>query len=489
MRATVAVVNKNNGDAVATVVDMLRAITQSGNQIYGIGTLNATEILEDLDRLDKTKTESSAAIGHVFTKILPSDKPQPIKSQSSVVIFDGRIYSLQKKQESDALVFASQMQGKIGKAAESFIRHRGGDFVFVVATKKAGVIAGRDLLGVRPFYYGENAEIAAVSSERRALWRVGVREDLSFPPGQVASVSRTGFRFTEIQNLRDAEVTSLNMNMAVHKLRGLLRLSVKRRVSGLKRVGLAFSGGLDSSMIAFFAKKEEVDVHLIHVSLENQDETNHARQVAEELELPIHVYSYDENDVNQTLTKIPDIVEKSDPLDISIGIPIYWTAKRAAELGLNVMLAGQGADELFGGYKRYQEYYLQNGKERAEEEIRRDVLAMHEINFERDLKICNSQNVELRLPFADYNVVKFALTMPLELKLDRKKNSLRKLVLRKTAENIGLPQLVASRPKKAIQYATGVNRVLIIRAKKERLSLREYLKKSLARIGEMVHDG
>jgi asparagine synthase (glutamine-hydrolysing) len=475
MGATVAVVNKKNGNAVATVVTMLKAISRPGNEAYAVGTSNATEIAQDFTELKKVSTQSAAAIGYIFNRILQSDKPQPIKSQSSV-IFDGRIYSLQKKQESDASVFSSQMRGNVEKAAESFVRHRNGDFVFVVA-QKARIIAGRDPLGVRSFYYGENTEIAAVSSERRALWRIGVREVESFPPGQVAVVGKTGFRFTEIRSLNEVKTASLDTKKAVHELAGLLRLSVRRRISGLKRVAVAFSGGLDSSIIALLAKRENANVHLIHVSLENRDETKHAMEMAELLALPIHAYCYDEDDVDQVLNEIPDIVEKADPLNISVGIPVYWTAKRAAKLKLNVMFAGQGADELFGGYKRYQDFYLQYGKVEAEEEIRRDILAMHEINFERDSKICNSQNVELRLPFADYDVARFAFSLPLELKLERRSESLRKVVLRKTAESIGLPRLVVSRPKKAIQYATGINGVLLRKAKREKLSLRDYLNK------------
>jgi asparagine synthase (glutamine-hydrolysing) len=475
MRATVAVVEKKNDKAVAIVVKMLEEMKQAEDQSYGIGTAIETEIAQTLDRIDGEKIKSATAIGHIFTKILPSDKPQPTKKKYSTVVFDGRIYSLQK-QESDAAIFAKQMQGNFEKAAVSFIRHCEGDFVFTAA-KNDRVIAGRDSLGIRPFYYGENEKIVAVSSERKALLKVGIKKTHSFPPGQVAVLSRTGFRFLPGRSLLGVKIRRVDMESAVHKLRGLLRLSVRERTLGLERMAVAFSGGLDSSIIAFLAKNEDVDVHLIHVSLENQDETEHAKVVAEQLDLPIHVYCYKDNDADQALMEIPDIIEKSEPLDVSVGIPVYWTAKRAAELDLSVMLAGQGADELFGGYKRYQECYIQHGKNRAEQEIKGDILAMHEVNFERDSKICNSQKVELRLPFATYQIARFALRLPLELKLDRRRDSLRKLVLRKTAENIGLPRLAVQRPKKAIQYATGINKSLIKRAKKEKLSLSEYLSK------------
>jgi asparagine synthase (glutamine-hydrolysing) len=100
---------------------------------------------------------------------------------------------------------------------------------------------------------------------------------------------------------------------------------------------------------------------------------------------------------------------------------------------------------------------------------------MHETNFERDFKICNFHNVELRLPFANFQIARFAVNLPVTLKLVLPDDGLRKLVLRRVAENLGLPKFIVERPKKAIQYATGVNKVLKKLANKEGLSLREYL--------------
>jgi len=138
------------------------------------------------------------------------------------------------------------------------------------------------------------------------------------------------------------------------------------------------------------------------------------------------------------------------------------------------MLAGQGADELFGGYKRYVADYLRYGDEKTYEILFSDVLKMYETNFERDFKICNFHNVELRLPFATCQIAKFAINLPVKLKIKLPDDGLRKLVLRKAAENLRLPQLIAERPKKAIQYATGISKVLKKLARKNKLSMNEY---------------
>jgi asparagine synthase (glutamine-hydrolysing) len=340
------------------------------------------------------------------------------------------------------------------------------------------LIAGRDVMGICPFYYGENMDFVALASERKALWRIGIKTVNSFPPGNMAFVDRNGFRFKPIKTLAYSRAKQITMQVAAKKLQKLLQRSVKERVSGLSEVAVAFSGGLDSSIIAFLAENSGVDVHLIHVSLENQPETEQAKKAAEKLRLPIHVYLYYEEDVEKVLPKVLWLIEEPDPIKASIGIPFYWTAEKAAEMDFKVMLAGQGADELFGGYQRYVHDYLVYGDEKLRETLFSDILKMHETNFERDSKICNFHNIELRLPFATYQIAKFATELPVELKIEMKDNGLRKLVLRQVAENLGLPQSIAKKPKRAIQYATGVNRTLKKLATMKGMPMKEYIQET-----------
>jgi asparagine synthase (glutamine-hydrolysing) len=104
-----------------------------------------------------------------------------------------------------------------------------------------------------------------------------------------------------------------------------------------------------------------------------------------------------------------------------------------------------------------------------------DVVRLHESNIERDVKICRFHDVELRLPFASYQIAEFALSLPLELKIEKKPDSLRKLVLRRAAENIGIPKSVTEKPKKAVQYATGTNDAVKKLAKKQNMTVKDYV--------------
>ncbi len=124
-------------------------------------------------------------------------------------------------------------------------------------------------------------------------------------------------------------------------------------------------------------------------------------------------------------------IEEPDPIKASIGVPFYWVAEKAAEAGFKVLLAGQGADELFGGYQRYVSECCKDGREAVRKTMFNDVIRIHESNLERDLKITSFHDVELRVPFGSYDLAEFALSLPVELKIENKADTLRKLVLRK----------------------------------------------------------
>ena len=399
-----------------------------------------------------------------------------VRLGEATVLFDGKIYSPTSDASGTEIIAERLQRADYFKASETFLKEVEGDFAFIIAEPER-VIAGRDPVGVQPLYYGENKSVVALASNRRALWNLGVDEVWSFPPGHLGFVTREGFKFKPVKTLVYSEPKQVGMQEAAGTLQKLLEQAVCSRVSGAKEIAVAFSGGLDSSVIAFLAKKCEANVHLVHVSLENQPETEEAKKAADALDLPLQVYLFREEDVERVVSKVVELIEEADPVKASIGVPFYWAAEKTAESGFKVLLAGQGADELFGGYQRYVNEYLLHGEEKVRKTMFNDVVGIHESNLERDIKICSFHNVELRVPFGSYQIAEFAMTLPVELKIERRADTLRKLVLRKTAENMGLPTSVTEKPKKAVQYSTGINNALKKIAKKQKATIAEYVKK------------
>jgi len=409
-------------------------------------------------------------------KLSSHDRQHRVRLGDATVFFDGRIYSPALGASGVEIIAEKLQQADHLEASETFLKEVEGDFSFIIAEPER-ITAGRDPVGVQPLYYGENRTVAALASNRKALWKLGVAEAQSFPPGHLAFVSREGFKFKPVKTLVYSEPKPVTMEKAAETLQEMLEKSVRKRVSGTKEVAVAFSGGLDSSVVAFLAKKCPVNVQLIHVSLENQPETEAAMEAAEKLDLPLQVHLFKESDVEAVLPKVVDLIEEPDPIKASIGVPFYWTAEKTAEAGFKVLLAGQGADELFGGYQRYVNEYLSHGTEKVRKNMFDDVVRLHESNLERDMKICSFHDAELRLPFGSYQIAEFAMALPVELKIEKRADTLRKLVLRKVAENMGLPASVTAKPKKAVQYSTGISNALKKIAKKQKTTVADYVNK------------
>lgn len=422
-----------------------------------------------------TKT-ATAVLDKQSGKVTLSPKDRLASLENATVLFEGTIYPSTPSTSGAEIMAEKLQQADRLEASETFLREVEGDFAFAIAEPER-IIAGRDPIGVQPLYYGENETMVALASNRKALWKLGIEEARSFPPGHVALISRDGFKFKPVKTLAYSEPKQVTMQEAADTLQELLEQSVRARVSGVRDVAVAFSGGLDSSFVAFLAKKCQVNVHLVHVSLEAQPETEEARKTADALGLPLQVYLFKEEDVERVVPEVVELIEEPDPVKTSIGVSFYWAAEKTASSRLKVMLAGQGADELFGGYQRYVNEYLLHGEEAVRKAMFSDVVGIHESNLERDMKICGFHGVGLRVPFGSYQIAEFAMSLPVELKIEKRADTLRKLVLRKAAENMGLPTSVTEKTKKAVQYSTGINNTLKKIAKKQETTLAECVKK------------
>ncbi len=473
MGAIIAVISKKEANSAKTAIIMLESLAQKNMEKFGIASPNNVLIESTINKLQDEKINSPIIVGYVFSKILPQDKPQPMQLDNTALAFEGRLYKPMLK-VSDAEVVARKLKRNPLSEAAKIIGKFEGDFVFVMAEEEQ-VVTGRDPLGIRPLYYGENSDFAALASQRKALWAIGIEKTYSFPPGHIAAVSSKGFQFKPVKTLAYSRPKETTVQNAVTKIQKLLQKSIRQRLSGLKEVAIAFSGGLDSSLVAFLAKKTALNVQLIHVSLPEQPEIGYAKKAASALELPLQVFLYSEDSVERVLPKVLWLIEDASPLQASIAVPVYWTAEKMAKMGFTVLLAGQGADELFGGYKKYVNSYQRHGIEKVHQIIFKDISRMHEINFERDFKICSFHGVELRLPFAVYEMAEFAAKLSPKLKIEETDEQLRKMVLRKVAKNLGLPQFIIEKPKRAIQYATGVSKALEKIAGRKGLRLKEYL--------------
>ncbi len=472
MKVTVTVLSKDGESVVERVLDVLHSFDTGQPLHFGLIAPKKSLFDKTLALMSKQSAETPTLAGYATTQSRTASCYDFLQLEDAALFFEGRVYApLPQKVVSEQVAKEPlHCEGIL----QTLMQQADGDYSFLLL-KDGWIAAGRDPIGVQPLYYGENTDIAAVTTNRRALWKLGIQNPISFPPGNLAFADSKGFQFKPIKTPTQTEPKPITVDDAAKKVELFLIESIQRRVHGISEVAVAFSGGLDSSLVAFLAAKCGVKVRLLHVSLENQMETEQAIEAAEQLNLPLQVHLFKDSDMEAVLPKVVELIEEPDPIKASIGIPFYWAAQKAAEEGLKVMLAGQGADELFGGYQRYVTEYCKAGSEKVRQTMFSDVVNIYLSNLERDMKITSFHDVELRLPFASFELAQFAVNLPVECKLEKKPDTLRKLILRKVASNLGIPASVTDKPKKAVQYSTGINDAVKRVSKKHQKTVGEYI--------------
>lgn len=472
MGGLAAAITKHGENAVKPVLLMLQELRHRGVQTIQIATPNSTVIGQTFQELEKQRISSNVIVGRNCSSTLLKESQHAVLKESHTLTVDGLLISPSKNFATQEI--ANELELSPQEEAAHIIKKFDGSYTFAIASPNK-IIAGRDLLGTSPFYIGQNETVSALASERKALWTLGIKQAKSIPPGTLASLTPKGFEFKPAETITQPAQKPINIEKAAHRLQKLLLESINERIVCTKKIAVAFSGGLDSSVIATLAKTCKKEVNLITVALEGQSELWHAEIAAEAIDLPLQIKTYKISDVEKAVGKVLWLIEEADPMKVGIAIPLFWTSQIASENGFNVLLAGQGADELFGGYHKYLKHYSSGGEE-MRKVLFHDLITSYEANFQRDNPVCAFHKVDLRLPFIDRQVVRFALSLPLHLKITSTEDNLRKHVLRRVAQNIALPAFISEKTKKAVQYTTGVDKALRKLAQTKGLNLKGYVK-------------
>jgi len=218
-----------------------------------------------------------------------------------------------------------------------------------------------------------------------------------------------------------------------------------------------FSGGVDSSLITALAARHVPDITLITVGFSGSNDVKWASTAAQlfGMENNLILKIIDLDDVESTIPRVMEALETADPMAISLGVPLYIASTKAKTRNINLLLAGQGADELFGGYHRYKEI-IKKSTASLHEAIVADVSRLPRRDILRDNTVAEAAGIKLAAPFLDPDVVELALSIPAVLKVREFDGELvGKYILRRAAESV-VPAKIAWRDKKAMQYGSGV---------------------------------
>jgi len=226
-------------------------------------------------------------------------------------------------------------------------------------------------------------------------------------------------------------------------------------VEGEKRIAVAFSGGLDSSIIAKTAMNH-TDVVACTACTAHSGDAARSREAAEAMGIPLVTHELTRDDLGAALSAL-ELPFSPSLMDRSLWCLFATVSRMAQKSGARVLLLGQLADELFGGYAKYVEAFELQGREAAESMMSTDAREYASRGRVRDVAACGAI-VEPRFPFEAKEIGEFASSIPLTFKI---RDGERKAVLRRAAIILGVPERVATAPKKAAQYSSGVQKLVV----------------------------
>ncbi len=391
---------------------------------------------------------------------------QPIKGTTSAyMVHNGEIYNHQElrdgilkdhtfKTKSDSEVIVHLYE----EFKYDFLHHLDGDFAFVVVDGD-DFIAGRDPLGVKPLYYGMDERGRTYFASEMKPIADQCKTFSTFPPGHYYT-AETGF--VKYYKPEYEDFTKCDKELNLTAIREALTEATRKRLMSDVPIGVLLSGGLDSSLTSSIAarllKEKGKELHSFSIGLnEDAPDAKAARKVAEFLGTNHHEVHFTIEQGIEILDKLVWHLETYDVTSIRASTPMYFLSKAITDMGIKVVLSGEGADEIFGGY-----LYFRNAP--STEDFTKETIERVQKLFTADLlradKSTMAHGLEARVPFLDKAFLDVSMKIKGEEKLPKTYDGKEKYILRKafdTPDNPYLPYEVLWRQKEQFSDGVGYN--------------------------------
>jgi asparagine synthase (glutamine-hydrolysing) len=241
----------------------------------------------------------------------------------------------------------------------------------------------------------------------------------------------------------------------LQSLRNALYEAVSEAVPETK-VGVAFSGGVDSSLLARICQDLDKELTLITIGFRRSHDIQFSSTIATKMEMKQRVHEITIDDFQGKLKTVQEMTGCRNTSHLENGVAYLYIAKVSREEGLDVVLSANGCDELFCGYNAYRVAY--DSGETALMKLMEEKIANEQELVAEISSIARKYGVEVRQPFLSEKFVRYAKSIPLGRKIQGPDDMVRKHILREIALEIGVPRESATKPKKALQYGSLIHK-------------------------------
>jgi len=226
-----------------------------------------------------------------------------------------------------------------------------------------------------------------------------------------------------------------------------------------KKIGIAFSGGVDSTLISKICSDMNYDITLLTIGFAESHDILFAKEVNQHLNYTHHVLEIDSEIFPDISLKIQQTIKTENLSWNENCIAFHYVAQLAKSLDLDTVITANGIDELFCGYNAYREAFSE-----GESKIHEVMLS----KLDNELKMMKAVNlvasefgVKIIQPLLSSKFIEYAKTIPLSEKIHDSEDLYRKHIIRKLASQINVPEISCTKRKKALQYGSKIHKALL----------------------------
>lgn len=368
---------------------------------------------------------------------------------------------------SKPLKLSDQVEQSTLSTLSEVLKQLDGVYAFAYYQNNCLILA-RDILGEKPLWFAHEEGSFAFASEKKALEKLNYTYIRELHPRQILvyDINQKAVRFIQQTFFSSQPEQHDDYSAICKKTARLLAQAINKRIPS-KKLGLLFSGGLDSTYLAHYLKQKKIPFTCYTAVLDTKEtqptDLIYAEKAARSMGLKLKVKKIPLSRIPSYLKKVVPLIEDNNVTKAGVALTFYAACELASKDGCKVIFSGLGSEEIFAGYERHKLSLDLNL------ECVSGLRKLYERDLYRDDVVTMHHGLELRLPYLDLDLVNYALKIPAKYKI---KEGHSKYILRFLAEKQGVSHELAFRKKVAAQYGSRIDSAFEKLTKKNNLSIK-----------------